>query len=342
MTLSIALRQSLHAALLDAFSSYDELGLATTLYLGVSIADITPDGARPIVVMKVIQWAEARDLVTALVDAARQANPTNARLQQFTDSALAQLPVPALAGAADIGDAKVQYERIVLKSVNFAKFDKWQADAAAASHAVCRIECPVGQGQGTGFLIGPDLVMTNHHVVKDQIASGGDAWKEVACRFGYRADKTGKEVSEGTAYRLIADPLVTHSEVTALDYAVIRLSAPAGADPIDGAAAGTRGWLQALRHTFEMAEPIYLVQHPDAADIRVTVGAYVGGDNRSIQYQANSLPGSSGSPCFNANWKLVALHRGAVKTANTGTPTTAILDDLVAKAKPDVLVPATP
>jgi V8-like Glu-specific endopeptidase len=36
-----------------------------------------------------------------------------------------------------------------------------------AEWAVCRVEKPEGRALGTAFLVGPDLVLTNHHVAFD-------------------------------------------------------------------------------------------------------------------------------------------------------------------------------
>jgi hypothetical protein len=47
-----------------------------------------------------------------------------------------------------------------------------------------------------------------------------------------------------------------------------------------------------------------------------------------VFYLANTLEGSSGSPCFSDRWDLVALHRGSDDLSNVGVPFTAILDDL--------------
>ena len=43
-----------------------------------------------------------------------------------------------------------------------------------------------------------------------------------------------------------------------------------------------------------------------ALDTQAIIG--VNGNATRVRYRTNTEPGSSGSPCFDANWNLVALH----------------------------------
>jgi V8-like Glu-specific endopeptidase len=329
VNLSIQQRQALHGALVESFADYDELNLATDLYLGDALPGIAPEGPMPIVVMKAIRWAETRGRLPELIDAARQARPQNPALLTFVQNASSAVAAgPAPPPAAGALPPRPALERVILMSVEFAHTAEWRANMAACERAVCRIESPVSQGIATGFLIGPDLLMTNYHVVPEWIEHG-KPWADIACRFGYAADAKGVTRHDGEVYRLAPGPLVASSKQEGgLDYAILRLERGAGDDPIDGT---PRGYLRVGPNTFESGEPIFIIQHPLAAPLRVTTGAYVGGDASRVRYQANTMKGSSGSPCFNANWKLVALHSAAEVSANTGVPMTAILSDLAAK-----------
>lgn len=341
MKLSILLRQKLHGAIVESFADYEELNLATELYLGEHLSEIAPPAAMPVVAMKAIVWAETRGRLPELIDAARQSRPQNDKLLDFSrDAQAAFAAMPAAAGNSSTGVAtsRPALERVILKSVEFAHTVQWRANMAACERTVCRVESPVNQGMGTGFLIAPDLLLTNYHVLKDFIETRNE-WSSVACRFGYAADTTGKAVSQGEVYTLSDAPLVASSQIDApnLDYAIVRLSASAGSDVIDG---GPRGWLRPWPQPPTDGDPIFIIQHPKAAPLRVTTGAHVGADLARVRYQANTLDGSSGSPCFNANWKLVALHSGAGGSANVGVPIIAISADLAQKGLPDLLAMA--
>ena len=65
-------------------------------------------------------------------------------------------------------------------------------------------------------------------------------------------------------------------------------------------------------------------------------------DGTEIRYRTNTLPGSSGSPCFNSNWELVALHHSGDPSFgnpqyNAATPFSAILNLLSERGLADQL-----
>jgi hypothetical protein len=59
-------------------------------------------------------------------------------------------------------------------------------------------------------------------------------------------------------------------------------------------------------------QSLHIVQHPDtrplelALDTEAVIGLY--GNGSRVLYRTNTEPGSSGSPCCDANLNLVALH----------------------------------
>ncbi len=72
---------------------------------------------------------------------------------------------------ADVTAAQPQFEvdkqgleRVLHDEDNFLNIDVL-ANAVLAAQAVCRIEIPKGEAIGTGFLIAPNLVLTNQHVI---------------------------------------------------------------------------------------------------------------------------------------------------------------------------------
>lgn len=105
---------------------------------------------------------------------------------------------------------------------------------------VCRIERN-GLGLGTGFLVGPDAVLTNWHVVNKAVANGTLA--EIICRFDYARLVAGGN-NAGVVVPLHADGCVDHSPFAPaedtktpedppptpdqLDYALLRLARPVG------------------------------------------------------------------------------------------------------------------
>jgi hypothetical protein len=59
-------------------------------------------------------------------------------------------------------------ERIILASAPFVDVSTWRAQLGELEAQVCRVEVParLASTVGTGFLVGPDVCLTNFHVVK--------------------------------------------------------------------------------------------------------------------------------------------------------------------------------
>ncbi|MFI0606674.1 MAG: trypsin-like serine peptidase [Anaerolineae bacterium] len=166
------------------------------------------------------------------------------------------------------------------------------------SRAVGRITAtfPSGRYHGTGFLIGPDLLLTNHHVLYDQ--DHGDARATVVdLLLDYEESFSGK-LREGHGFVGLPASIVGDK---ADDWAVIRLAeAPDAAYPRLPLAGGP----------VTVDDPVFIVQHPGGRpkEIGLTrnLVRHVGADR--VQYLTDTEGGSSGSPVFNARWQVVALH----------------------------------
>lgn len=198
----------------------------------------------------------------------------------------------------------------------------------AIAQQVCRIEIPAGNGCGTGFLIGPSMIMTNYHVY-DVLRKDGYSSLDLRCRFDYILDPETGDPSPGTAYRLAeADWLVKTSEELALDYAVLRLADPVGEQLLS--ANRKRGWLTpAKARIVERDEPLIVVQHPAADLLQIALGfaLSINRQTHRIAHSANTAPGSSGSPCFTQDGKLVGLHHWGDRDGNQAIMLDAIIDD---------------
>ena len=350
--LSVPERRQLHAALIAAFPDWNALATALDLYLGENLNTISPQAAMPTVVMNLIVWGEARGRLGQVIEAARDANPTNPELAAFAQAVLAAAPAASLtnpevakqiesavraresgaapAAPAATGAAQEALERIVLQTVAFFGPDEWRARMRTRERAVCRVEFPSGAGQGTGFLVGADAVMTNYHVLMDHIEQRRPSG-EIVCRFDYRTEADGVTEHAGDDYALAGEWLIARSPINELDYAIVRLAQPAGQRPaFDQSPAESRGWLAPVVHPFEQGESIFIIQHPKAAPLKVASGGLVRAEQTRLYYLANTLNGSSGSPCFTSAWDLIGLHRSGDAIGNVGVPLAAIVDDVPA------------
>lgn len=193
----------------------------------------------------------------------------------------------------------------------------WVERLTQIERQVCRIE-QGERGLGTGFLVGPEVVLTNWHVVEGAIKSG--TLERVACRFDYlRLADTSRQ--PGVAIPLHADgcldarpyapseatatPSSPEPEASELDYALLRLGQPDTSG---------RGWVSLPTEPVKLdtGSPILIVQHPDGGPMKLALDtdAVLGRNSNGtrIRYATNTDPGSSGSPCFTMDWDLAALH----------------------------------
>jgi hypothetical protein len=322
-------RKQLFDALLSAFQDADDLAHMVSFGMDVRLNNIVAVSNMPNMIFNLIQWAEAAGRLDELITAARLAQPGNTKLRTFAEGVK----------LAPVSPPQGQLERIVLKNVQFKNVEQWRRRLGECELPVCRVEIPTSTGVGTGFLLGPSVVMTNYHVIASIVATPTQRGT-VGIRFDYKTTDDGVTIKEGEVYRLAEDWLVDSSPVAELDYALLRIDGTPGTDPIGDAPPGSaplRQWLTPQAHTFEEGEPLFIMQHPLAAPLKLAPGAVRGIDkvNASpprVTYTANTEPGSSGSPCFSSDWELIALHHYGDPTGNEGIPFSAIMAQPKVKA----------
>ncbi|MFB7122121.1 trypsin-like peptidase domain-containing protein [Kitasatospora sp. NPDC056273] len=194
-----------------------------------------------------------------------------------------------------------EQERQIFRASGFQDVAFLRRGAELAT-AVCRLLVTHPDGQacyGTAFRIGPDLLLTNHHVLysDDRPAEAVEAW------FGYEQDLDGRELR----YRTVrCDPATAVGRPEG-DWAVIRTADPLPEDalvvPIPD------------RATVAEGDRVCIIQHPHGLvkklAARHNVVRHV--DEQVVQYWTDTEYGSSGAPVFDERWRLVALHRGHVR-----------------------------
>ena len=227
----------------------------------------------------------------------------------------------------------------------------WREKLGQIEAQVCRIEITKNNNKefGTGFLIEPNVVITNYHVVESVIL-GQAAPEHVILRFDYKQLADGKIVNKGTEYRLEDDWLIDQSPYVEnelstpdnLDYALLRVDGTPGEEPIGNnpdPQAPKRKWIELPTkpyYQFLPDTPLLIVQHPNAQPLKLAFDteAIIGinENGTTVKYKTNTEPGSSGSPCFDINWNLVALHHSGDPnwnpTYNAGSPFSAICSRL--------------
>ena len=184
------------------------------------------------------------------------------------------------------------------------------------ARSVCRVHLRDSSGAtvgfGTGFMIGPGVLLTNHHVI-----AGLDEARNSLAEFDYEYDVRGKD-RPVAAFRLLSDPAPFSYEP--LDFCLVGV-APRSED--GRRALDEFGWLP-LNPTPGKAivgEYLTIIQHPGGERKQTCVR-----ENKLLKYDENgatlwyhtdTVGGSSGSPVFNQAWEVVALHHSGVPETNS-------------------------
>ncbi len=307
-------------ALKDAFS-YRELERLLKFEMDIDLSDIVFPGPMPDVLYEVISFTEARNRTLELVEAAQRNRPNLPLIFDFAQSV-------GVAPPTDNLERILSSQNVVFDIVAFRN------QVAAIERQVCRVEMG-GQPRGTGFLVAPNLLITNYHVLEDVIRAKGAGADKVTLRFDYKVLDDGTTINSGVIHRLVVgalddwlidsspyssadhqpEPKTSTPAVDELDYALLRLDSSPGEDRVgEPSLSDERGHLSlpalGTSHDFEANKVLFIVQHPKGQPLKITANIYRGHNQNDtrITYFNDTEPGSSGSPCFDANWQIVALH----------------------------------
>lgn len=227
-------------------------------------------------------------------------------------------------------DGEVELEGLFKRDPDYLDVG-FVSSAIRRSAAVCRVEAPGGRALGSGFLVGPDLVITNHHVISPEEGPAPDA-KSLVLRFGCLSPTLPPASPERAIAVDAVQPVVRSSPTDELDFALLRLSARvAGVEPLlpgDGAVP-------------ERGGGVHLLQHPGGETMKLVLSEAgvreVHLDRHVVHYRSRTAGGSSGSPCFDDDWHLIAVHR-AERSRPTGSIREGVLFQAVLERIGDEVV----
>jgi endonuclease G, mitochondrial len=317
--------EQLRIALQRAYTAKSKLKLLVREELNERLDEIVGGNNLTETVTELVEWAEEQGRLVELVSAAILRNPGNTRLRLFVES-FGILPSEAKAIAIAPFGPEFSWlgptEELELQGFLRPKPELW--DVAFLKHgvdqaaSVCRIEIAEQGAIGTGFLVSRDLLLTNYHVFEDSgLADHLSQWR---LGFGRMTSGTGTETT-GQTFRLADSPIVHSSPTEKLDYVLLRVESAIlearAIHPVDYIPQSPR-----------KGTGIHVLQHPDGEAMKIVFGTNgitgVYEDNGLIQYISQTSTGSSGSPCFNDDWQLVALHH-AVRATTFGVVCEGIL-----------------
>src|SRR5262249_19764098 len=168
-----------------------------------------------------------------------------------------------------------------------------------------------GTWYGTGFLVGKNILLTNHHVLNSKDVAG-----RAVVDFGFevRPADIASGVSEPAGpsarrYKLDPSKLFITSPVSGgLDYTFVW---------IEDEAQPTFGSIQMARAAFSVAEHerAFIIHHPEGRGRRVSLdeNEVLRITTAVVRYTTDTMRGSSGSPVFDRQGRLIALHHASTK-----------------------------
>lgn len=155
-------------------------------------------------------------------------------------------------------------------------------------------------GYGTGFLVAPRLLITNNHVLGD---AGLATDSVVEFDFYVRADGAPATIKVFSLHPELF--FRTDSELDFTLVAVAEVSA-------NGTPLANFGWNQLIPDEGKaiIGQWVNIIQHPNGEPKQLVLrnNEIVDTPDKFLSYVADTSPGSSGSPVYNDQWEVVALH----------------------------------
>lgn len=241
-----------------------------------------------------------RKLVDAILGKLSAGHPSRPFLQELVDNkpvtVNAEPPrgpdgAPAFDDTVFDNEALLYHEDLMLSTGDVPALIVALGHVVRLAPAVCRllVETAAGSRKGTGFRIGPDLLLTNWHVLVGAT--------DVTAEFHYERDGTNQPL------KTVAVPCDAKSIVTdeADDWGVIRVAAALDdlipIIPVEDIEP-------------KVKQATFIIQHPNGhykslGYVRNTIAMV---NDRVVHYLTDTQEGSSGAPVFDGAGRLVALH----------------------------------
>lgn len=254
----------------------------------------------------IIDQAEKENKIDKLILSALADFPDDITLKAALDNKLSGVTNGILLDSAsdwkdDDGD---NYEKIIGKESTLLDIAYLETGLIRAA-SVVRIVLPDG-ATGSGFLIDNNFIITNNHVI-DNASLAADC----IVQFNYQRNAEGLSLPVNE-FTLDPQNGFATSPKEKFDWTAIKLK---------GDANTKWGALSLKNNSIEKNQRVTIIQHPNGLHKQIAIHHnYVRFANDDVvQYLTDTLPGSSGSPVFDDNWDLIALHHSGGNIREPGT-----------------------
>ena len=321
-------RRQLREALTSSYRKYPDLRIFVSDHnFGFRLDEVVSSQALKVAADDLITEVEQSGDISDLIWALHQERPRNPevqalmqRLQGFMEQSW--LLDPSEAEKTDYPfELPAPYSDIQLEGF-LPRPLSYEADVGKLrrglrlANAVCKISFSDRPATGTGVLIAPDLVLTNYHVLSKQVLDEAELiekTKTLLFEFGFVSEEHDTPVRPDTFSVEPTKPLVAFSCPAQLDYALLRVEPKI--------TSATYNYIQPVTIPSGMLMPtqdngLNVLQHPQGNLMQVSLSAsgvvQIDAARGRLWYVNRTQGGSSGSPCFNSNWQMVALHHASM------------------------------
>ena len=326
--LSASDRTQLRTALLDAFRQYSHLEIFVSDRLDLRLNQIVDSKALQSAAFTLIDYVESEGRVLELIVALHTEKPRNPEVKKLMGRVAGLLQPRLTLDPFQIGQndwdlplelpgtyGDEQLESFLPRSLSYEADVGKLRRGLQLSDSVCKISFVDRATLATGFLVGPDLVLTNYHVLDRQGTLDHEGLvaqaRSLRCQFGFVSEERETPVEPDGFAPVVGDPVLAWSPVDKLDYVLLRMEpAIAEVDYLKPIALSSSG------ASVKPQDSLMVLQHPQGVEMQVSLSAtgvvQVDQQRGRMLYVNRTQGGSSGSPCFNGDWHPVALHHASV------------------------------
>ena len=248
----------------------------------------------PALVDDVVRRADAQGWLVDLVSAASAARRGDAELARIAREAGV-----GHAGRPELEAIVAQHPQVMLQEL--------ERRLAVIEPRICRLERE-GRLLATGFLIGPDLVVS-----ADISQLGESGIRALFDRILHPGSKSAAAGSAPAARPIAVRKLIDRALPMGLS--LLRLDVPLGVLPVGAveaaeSAAELRGWIEPADTPPNTDTSLLLVHQANVSGAVIQTGRLLSTLPGLLRYEIEAQPGSAGAPLFDVNMRLAGMHIG--------------------------------